>query len=117
MPAANQKNITEWLGRYFQDAWPLPRAAAVLAERTKSARSHRQIDDVLKLADEMMNAHGIEAVRGKHVDSYYMNIVGLYVNMGCPYTGTLLYDTVTNKFLVTTLGDWQEKNEKKYRIR
>lgn len=117
MPAPTTKNIVEWLGRYFQGAWSLPRAAEVLAAKIKNAHSHKQVDEALDLANEMLNAHGVEAIRGAfHGDGYYQDIVALYVNMGCPYVPTVLYDTVKGKFVVTGWGDWVEAHEKKYRI-
>lgn len=116
MPAASQKSIIEWLGRYFQEAWPMPESARHLAEKIKTAHSHSAVNKVLELADEMLNAHGVEPIRGMHVDNYYYDVVGLYVNMGDSYNPTLLYNTVTGKFVVTTLGDWVQAYGRKYQI-
>jgi hypothetical protein len=74
-------------------------------------------DAVLDYADHLLDAHGVEAVRGDyHVNGFYQDIVALYVNMGDTYTATLLYETDTGRFLVTTFGDWVEHNTKKYGI-
>lgn len=66
----------------------------------------------------MIGGHGIEAIEGDYqVDRYYYNIVALYVNTGDSYNPTVLYETENERFLVWTMGDWVEKNERKYRIR
>ena len=75
------------------------------------------VDGALSKADTYMAGFGIEAIRGKWVDNYYGDIVGLYVNTGDTYNTTLLYDTIKERFYVTTMGDFVEKNERKYEIR
>ena len=42
--------------------------------------------------------------------------MALYVNMGDSYAGTLLFNTITKKFSLTTWGDFAEKNAKRYGI-
>lgn len=76
-----------------------------------------KVDDILDMANDLLDGHGVEAIRGDyHVDNYYHDIVGLYVNMGDTYNLTLLYDTDRGKFYVTTMGDWVEKNDRRYKI-
>ena len=118
MPAPNVKNLTEWLGPHFQHEGHDPIASAkLLAAEIKSASTRKQVDNVLELADKMLDASGAEAIRGDfHGDSYYQDIVGLYVNMGDSYVATLLYDTVAGRFVVTTWGDWVTSHTKKYGI-
>jgi hypothetical protein len=71
----------------------------------------------MDLANELLDGHGIEAIRGEyHVDNYYFDTVALYVNMGDTYNATLFYETDTGRFKVTTMGDWVEKNQRKYSI-
>lgn len=107
MPAANAKNIQEWLHLDAQQARYL----------AKVVRNENDPDVTLEAANALMNAHGIEAIRGDyHVDNYYYDIVALYVNTGDTYNPTLLYETDTDRFTLTTLGDWVERNERKYRI-
>jgi hypothetical protein len=107
MPAANAKNIQEWLGLDAQESKHL---ASVV-------KNENDPDVTLQLADKLMNANGIEAIRGDyHVDNYYYDIVALYVNTGDTYNGTLLYETEKDRFLVTSYGDWVEANERRYRI-
>jgi hypothetical protein len=112
MPAANAKNLQDWL---HLD----PSTARTLARRLKqSSGDHDQVDAALDAVNEAIGGHGIEAIEGDYqVDRYYYNIVALYVNTGDTYNPTLLYETENERFLVTTFGDWVERNERKYDIR
>jgi hypothetical protein len=88
-----------------------------LKQAISDAHDHESVDAALDLANELMGAHGVEAIRGDyHVDRYYFDTVALYVNTGDSYTGTLLYETDRDRFLVTSWGEWVERNERKYRI-
>lgn len=118
MPVANKKNLIEHLQMGDVDA-------AALSAALKEARtwSHDPVelagaaDQALELADKLLSGHGVEPIRGDYqVDRYYYDVVALYVNMGDTYNTTLLYETENERFLVTSWGDWVEKNERKYRI-
>jgi len=125
MPVANEKNIKAWLGKYLQENYATPEGVKRLAALVKDpgllgreGRYADRVDRVLEAANTMLNGHGIEPINGDyHVSNFYMDIVALYVNMGDTYIPTLLYETDTQKFLVTSWGDWVERNQKKYRIR
>jgi len=112
MPAPHKKTIIEWFGRYFEhEGLPVESTAAELAKKIKETRDP---DKVLDFANGVLHGHGIESIRGEyHVDNY---IVALYVNMGDTYAATLLFETDTRRFLVTTWGDWVERHQKKYGI-
>jgi hypothetical protein len=75
------------------------------------------VDRVLDLANELLQGHGVEAIQDEraHVDSYYFNIIGLYVNMGDTYNQTVVYDTDEQVFQVTDWGDfydcWAQEQE------
>lgn len=89
--------------------------ASLVHEMMERTDSHQKVDSVLD--NNLLEGHGIEAIRGEyHVNNYYHDIVALYVNMGDTYNLTLLYDTDRGKFYVTTMGDWVEKNDKRYAI-
>ena len=78
---------------------------------------HRLIDIALDFANQVLDGHGIEAIRGDvTVDRYYFDNVALYVNMGDTYNTTIVYETATNRFLLTDYGTWVEHNERRYRI-
>ena len=62
--------------------------------------------------NEVLGGHGIEAIRGDGWDSFYGDTAALYVNQGDTYAETLLYDIDRGKWLVTTVGDWIEREER-----
>lgn len=75
-------------------------------------------DDVLKTANKILGGHGVEAVRAEGAwDSYYVDIVALYVNMGDTYVATLIYDIDKNRWWITSWGDWLEAEERSGRLR
>ena len=110
MPAVTKNGIEEW--------FDIDRENSVdIYNHVQKASSHDEVDETLELASEILGAYGVEAIRGDyHVNNYYDDIVALYVNTGDTYNATLLYVTDTGRFLLTTFGDWVEKNERKYRI-
>lgn len=111
------RNILEWLGPYMEhEGLDAPRESARLARLIANARNNRQVDGVLEEANRLVTGHGVEAIRipDAYVDHYYFDIVAVYVNMGDSYAGTLLYETATGRFLLTTWADWFEANEREY---
>lgn len=79
---------------------------------------HKLVDIALDCANGILDGHGIEAIRGDvTVDRYYFDIVALYVNMGDTYHTTIVYETATNRFLLTDYGTWVEYNSRRYGIR
>lgn len=63
--------------------------------------------------DEVLGGFGVEAIRGGYVDRYHQNIQAVYVNMGNTYDLTILFDNKTQKFVLTSWGDWVESHEKR----
>lgn len=111
MPRPTVKNLQDFLGVDEQLAREM-RALLLAAEGDPDGA-----DRALEYVDRVIDASGIEAIRGDYwVDRYYGEIVGLYVNTGDTYSGTVVYDTEKGRFDVTTWGDWVEKNERRYRI-
>ena len=86
------------------------------AMRVAVAGRHKVVDSTLELISRKIGGYGVEAIEGNWHDRYYQNIVALYVNMGDVYDATILYNTVTNAFSVTTVGDFVEHNERRYGI-
>jgi hypothetical protein len=75
-------------------------------------------DDVLKIANKILDGHGIEPVRAEGVwDRYYGDVIALYVNMGDTYESTLVYDVDKNRWWITSWGDWLEAEERAGRLR
>jgi hypothetical protein len=116
------QKLAEWLSLSMDDAKKLRRAMDTVGTEQfdrygLSKRYEHQVDDVLDLANKLMGAHGVEGIRGNyHVDGFYFDIVALYVNTGDTYAGTLLYVTDEDKWVLTSWGDWVERNTRKYGI-
>ena len=76
-----------------------------------------KLDPTMEAANGILRGFGVEAVRGGiHVSNYFQDICALYVNMGDTYDATILYDTVKQKFYVTTMGDFVEAKQEEYEI-
>lgn len=87
-----------------------------LSQAVQLAASPSKVDAALELANTLLSGHGVEALRvpGAHVDNYYFDVVGLYVNMGDSYIATLLYDTEDRRFYVMDWGAFLELLEEKH---
>lgn len=71
----------------------------------------RDVDGIMEKFDRMLDGYGIEAVRGHdYQDSYWGDILFLYVNMGDTYTKTVVYDTQMKRFVFSSWGDYYEEN-------
>ncbi len=63
--------------------------------------------------DKLIEHHGVEVIRGEDVhDSYFQDAIALYSNSGDSYAPTIIYDIEDKEYLLTTVGDYQEKKEK-----
>lgn len=82
----------------------------------KSVSTSRQADDAMEKANSIMEGYGTEAIRGKYVSFFWQDAVAVFVNMGDTYDPTLLFDTVKDRFMVTTLGDFVESKQRAYEI-
>ncbi len=107
MATPSEKTLREVLGLEAADAMILKSALV-----TADGGSAKNIDRALKLADRMMEAHGVEVIRGEGWHNYYGDAAALYVNTGDTYTGTLLYDVDKDRFYATTYGDWVKSQER-----
>ena len=64
--------------------------------------------------DEVLGGFGVEPITtGGYLDHYHQNIQAVYVNMGDTYDLTILFDNKTQKFVLTSWGDWVERHEKR----
>jgi hypothetical protein len=113
------KRIDEFLGESLKkkhgDLWRS--MALTIQRRLKNNLESRDAEKAMEFANKALDGHGVEAIRGDyHVDNYHYDIVATYVNMGDTYNATILYETETGRFLVTSYGDWVEKNQRKYQI-
>ena len=116
MSVPSIKTIKEFLDVEQNEAFTIREAMKIADAEYGRARADA-VDTALDVIDDILDAHGVEAIRGNyHVSNYYYDAVALYVNMGDSYNGTVLYDTEKEKFYVTTYGDWVERNERRYKI-
>lgn len=92
--------------------------AVRLNEMMRAATGHKSVDRALETINQKIGGYGIEAINGsKSQHSYYLDAVALYVNTGDVYNTTVLYNIDTRRFYLTTVGDFVEKNEKRYGIK
>lgn len=112
------RQVLEFLGPYMEhESLDAPKESARIARILNGAHGSRGVDNALEEVDKIIGGHGIEAIRGEsHRGGYYGDIVGLYVNMGDTYNATVVYDTETGKFELTTWGDWVEQHQDEYEI-
>lgn len=74
-------------------------------------------DELIMCAiDEVLAGYGVEAIRGRYVDKYHQDIQAAYVNLGDTYDTTILLDHETGNFVLTSLGDWVERNTRRREI-
>jgi hypothetical protein len=74
------------------------------------------VDLILTACNEVLDGHGVEAIRGSWVDGYYGDTCAVYVNMGDTYDQTVVYDTRKGKYIITSCGDWVESAPKYYGV-
>ena len=71
----------------------------------------RKIEKIMEALNVTLEMFGIEAIRFEDwIDNYYCDICATYLNTGDTYAPTILYDTKNKKFILTTFGDFVEKN-------
>ena len=95
-----------------------PVKACRLALR-RTARIHE--NERLEKINSLLGLHGTEAIRGDWQNGYWGDIVAAYCNAGDTYDVTVIqvrgecrYDN--SRFIVSTVGDFVERNEKKLGI-
>jgi len=112
------RQVLDFLGPYMEhESLDAPKESARIARILNGAHGSRSVDNALEEVDKIIGGHGIEAIRGEsYRGGYYGDIVGLYVNMGDTYNATVVYDTETGKFELTTWGDWVEQHQDEYEI-
>ena len=68
-----------------------------------------EVEIQLHAASELLEAHGTEAIFGDRITRPDLE----YVNMGDTYINTIAFDYTKDRFMVTTVGDWIEHQERK----
>jgi len=102
---------------------PLTRAQKLQKAFGLTAQKARQVDKAVREARSAKDTDkvfemlgGAEAIHGMWHSRYYQDIVALYVPVRDTYDLTLLFNTVTGRFEMTSWGDWVERNERRYEI-
>lgn len=73
---------------------------------------YETVDVAFAAANKLLQGYGVEAIHDPAAwHWYYADVVLLYVNVGDPYTPTLLYDTSARQFVWAGWGDWLESRE------
>lgn len=77
--------------------------------------------DRLEAIDKLLGTYGTEAIRGEWQNGYWCNIVAAYCNTGDTYNTTVIHVrgdswNPAGRFIVSSWGDWVEKNQEKYSI-
>lgn len=87
-----------------------PGALEELAKELNRGANKRKVDDLMQKANDVLEGFGVEALQPEDawVDNYWRDTVALYVNMGSTYAPTVVYDTETGDFMVTSWGDFLE---------
>ena len=70
-----------------------------------------EIEEIqLEMFNELIDGCGVESIRieDEWIDNYHMDIVASYVNTGDTYSTTVLLDHDTDRFMVTSWGDFYE---------
>lgn len=76
--------------------------------------------DRLEVIDSLLGTYGTEAIRGNWQNGYWCDIVAVYCNTGDSYALTVMEVRTEfggSRFIVTTVGDWIEKNSRKYGLK
>ena len=75
----------------------------------------------LEAINKLLETYGVEAIRGEWQNGYWCDIVACYCNTGDTYDLTVLqvrgetsFDN--SRFIVSSWGDWVERNQDKYAI-
>jgi len=110
------KRIKEWFNLDHSSKDPDADAEKIRQLLQKSHGS-KEAEKTLQKIDKIVDGFGVETIRGDTIiDYYFRDIVAFYINTGDTYSPTLLYKTETGTWLLTTWGDWVERNDSKYKI-
>lgn len=92
LPPEEFASVRKWLGSVYADP--------------------TEEEMVMEAINEILEGYGVEAIRGRHVDSYHYDVQATYVNMGDSYVPTIVFDNETAEYSLTSFGDWVEAHEK-----
>lgn len=93
------------------------KACRLALRRTNRLPENDRLEEINKL----LGGYGTEAIRGEWQNGYWCDIVAAYVNMGDTYNPTVLqirgdHSFQSSRFIISTWGDFVERNEKRLAI-
>lgn len=93
------------------------KACRLALRRTARVGERERLDAINRL----LGLHGTEAIHGKWQNGYWCDIVAVYCNTGDTYALTVMqvrgdYGFPSSRFIVTSWGDWVERNGKRLQI-
>lgn len=79
------------------------------------------VKDRITVIDRLLGNCGVEAIRGEWQNGYWCDVVAVYSNTGDTYATTVIqirgdWSGTRSRFLVSSWGDWVERNEKRLGI-
>jgi len=77
--------------------------------------------DRLEAIDKLLGTYGTESIQGDWQNGYWCDIVAAYCNTGDTYAVTVIHTRTGScweqgRFIVSTMGDFVERNDRKYSI-
>lgn len=93
------------------------KACRLALRRTTHIPESKRIDAI----NALLGMHGTEAIRGDWQNGYWCDIVAVYCNTGDTYALTVIQVRgesrySNSRFIVSSWGDFVEKNTRKYGI-
>lgn len=78
-------------------------------------------NDRLEAIDKLLGTFGTEAIRGEWQNGYWCDIVAAYCNAGDTYALTVMqvrgeFSFQSSRFIISSWGDFVERNQEKYAI-
>lgn len=94
------------------------RACRLALRRTVQVSERNRLDAI----NTLLGLHGTEAIQGDWQNGYWCDIVAAYANTGDTYAPTVLqvrgdWPGARSRFIVSSVGDFVERNEKRFGIR
>ncbi len=115
-PGEHAENPTLAEMRELFEGYRLEDAGKRAAKLHKKMESTRDEEKVMKLADELLETSGVEAIRVPEyqVDNFYYDVIAIYANTGDTYAPTLIYDTENGTYSIEGWGDFFERWESEH---
>lgn len=93
------------------------KACRLALRRTASVPENDRLDAI----DKLLGTFGTEAIRGEWQNGYWCDIVAAYCNTGDTYAVTVIqvrgkYSFNRSRFIVSTMGDFVERNQERLMI-